>query len=119
MRRFADLTMRPLWRDAFGSLASILTAPTAAELWYSDRDIPALKDDIKDFAEVQALQAQAIRQYVDAGYEPDSVVEAVNAGDLKRLRHSGLYSVQLQPPMPEGPEPEPEDSIENEDTADE
>ena len=107
MRRFADLTMRPLWRDAFGSLASILSVPTGAELWYSDADIPALKDDIKDAAEVQALQAQAIRQYVDAGYDPATVVDAVNAGDLKRLRHSGLYSVQLQPPMPDGPAPVP------------
>ena len=39
----------------------------------------------------------------------DAVIDAVHAGDLKRLRgkHSGLYSVQLQPPMPDGPEPEP------------
>ena len=58
-------------------------------------------------AEVQVKQAQAIRQYVDAGFEPDSVVDAVNAGDLKRLKHSGLYSVQLQLPVPEQPKPEP------------
>ena len=107
MRRFADLTGRPWWADAFSSLASIVPPPPGAELWYDDRDIPALKDDIKDAAEVQALHAQAIRQLVDAGFEPGSVVDAVNAGDLKRLAHTGLYSVQLQPPMPEGP-PEPE-----------
>jgi len=37
---------------------------------------------------------------VDAGWEPDAVIDAINAGDLKRLigKHSGLYSVQLQPP---------------------
>lgn len=109
MRRFADLTMRPAWRNACGSFERIIAVPGDAELWYDDRDIPALKDDIKDYAEVQALQAQAIRQYVDAGFEPESVVDAVNSGDLKRLAHTGLYSVQLQPPMPEGPEePEPE-----------
>jgi hypothetical protein len=108
MRRFADLTMRPAWRNVCGSFERIITVPgDGAELWYDDRDIPALKDDIRDYAEVQSLQAQAIRQYVDAGFEPDSAVEAVNAGDLKRLSHTGLYSVQLQPPMPEGP-PEPE-----------
>jgi phage portal protein BeeE len=107
MRRFADLTMRPAWRNVCGSFERIISVPGDAELWYSDRDIPALKDDIKDYAEVQSLQAQAIRQYVDAGFEPSSVVDAVNAGDLKRLTHTGLYSVQLQPPMPEGPEPEP------------
>jgi phage portal protein BeeE len=111
MRRFADLTGRSLWQDAAGALSSILTVPGGREganrLWYDDRYIPALKDDIKDAAEVQAKQAQAIRQLLDAGFEPDSVVDAINAGDLKRLKHTGLYSVQLQPPMPEGP-PEPE-----------
>lgn len=108
MRRFADVTMRPLWRNVAGSLSAIVAVPGGAELWYDDRDIPALKDDIKDAAEVQALNASAIRQLVDAGFEPTTVVDAVNAGDLKRLSHTGLYSVQLQPPMPEGPEPEPE-----------
>ena len=107
MRRFADLTMRPLWRNACGSLERIIRIPGDAELWYDDRDIPALKDDIKDYAEVQQLQAGAIRQYVDAGFDPASVVDAINAGDLKRLKHTGLYSVQLQPPMPEGPQPTP------------
>jgi hypothetical protein len=82
--------------------------PPGSELWYDDRDIPALKDDVMDAAEVQAKNASAIRQLVDAGFEPSSVVDAVRAGDLARLSHTGLYSVQLQPPMPEGPEPEPE-----------
>jgi hypothetical protein len=111
MRRFADLTGRSLWQDAAGALATIVTVPGGSEganrLWYDDRYIPALKDDIKDYAEVQSLQAQAIRQYVDAGFEPDSVVDAINAGDLKRLKHSGLYSVQLQLPVPDQPEPDP------------
>lgn len=118
MRKFADLTGRPWWADAFASLATIVPPPPGAELFYDDRDIPALKDDIKDAAEVLALKTSAIRQLIDAGYEPDAVIDAINAGDIKRLAgaHSGLYSVQLQPPMPEGPEePEPE----NEEPADE
>jgi hypothetical protein len=125
MRRFADLTMRPAWRNACGSFERIVAVPGDAELWYDDRDIPALKDDIKDYAEVQSLQAQAVRGYVDAGFEPDAVIDAINAGDLKRLigKHTGLYSVQLQPPMPEQPEPEPapEDTTEDdtEDVAEE
>jgi phage portal protein BeeE len=122
MRRFADLTGRSLWQDASGALATIVSVPGDSELWVDDRYIPALKDDIKDAAEVQAKQAQAIRQYVDAGFEPDSVVDAINSGDLKRLKHTGLYSVQLQPPMPEGPpEPEPtepEDSPDDESVPD-
>jgi hypothetical protein len=120
MRRFADLTGRPWWADAFASLASIVPPPAGAELFYDDRYIPALKDDIKDAAEVQALNAQAIRTLVDGGFEPDSVVAAVNAGDLKRLQHTGKLSVQLQEPGTESAEPaDTEDTPEDEDTADE
>jgi hypothetical protein len=108
MRRFADLTMRPAWRNICGSLERIVPPPAASELWYDSRDIAALKDDITDFAEVQAKQAQAMRTLIDAGFEPDAVVDMITAGDTKRLRghHTGLFSVQLQPPQPEGP-PEP------------
>ena len=66
--------------------------------WYDDRDIAFLREDEKDAADIQSVQAAAIRQLVDAGYEPDSVIAAITAGDLARLKHSGLYSVQLQPP---------------------
>jgi len=108
MRLFADLTIAPLWRNACASLSPIVNVPGGAELWYDSRDIPALRENMLDAADVQTKQAVAIRQYIDAGFEPDSVVDAVTAGDLKRLKHSGLYSVQLQPPQPEGsPEPEP------------
>ena len=117
-RRFADGTMRPLWRNMAGSLARIIRVPAGAELWYDDRDIPFLQEDMKDRADIQAVQATAIRQLVDAGFDPASVVAAVEADDLARLSHTGLYSVQLQPPMPDGPpepEPEPEPQPEAED----
>lgn len=99
-RRFADLTMRPLWRNAAGSLASIVPVPSGAELWYDDRDISFLQEDVSDAAEIQQKDAMTIRQLVDAGFKPDAVIDAVTAGDLKRLsgQHSGLYSVQLQEP---------------------
>jgi phage portal protein BeeE len=99
MRRFADLTMRPAWRNMAGSLQRIVPPPDeGSELWYDDRDIPALKDDIKDAAEVQGKEAQSIRQLIDSGWIPESVKEAVISGDWTRLEHSGLFSVQLQPP---------------------
>lgn len=97
-RRFADGTMRPLWRNAAGSLATIVKVPSAAELWYDDRDIPFLQEDMKDAAEIQKVNAEAIKGLTEAGYDPQSVVDAVNAGDLSRLVHSGMYSVQLQAP---------------------
>jgi len=106
-RRFADGTMRPLWRNIAGSLARIINVPSSAELWFDDRDIQFLAEDQKDKAQIQSVNAQAIRTLVDAGFEADTVVDAITAGDLSRLTHSGLYSVQLQPPMPEGPAPPP------------
>jgi portal protein len=97
-RRFADGTMRPLWRNMAGSLARIIDVPDGAELWYDDRDIPFLQEDEKDAAEILKVHSSTINTLIMAGYEPDSVVEAVTAGDLSRLVHSGLVSVQLQPP---------------------
>jgi hypothetical protein len=97
-RRFADLTMSPAWRNACGSLEQIVPPPPGARLWYDTRDIPALKDDIKSAAEVQALQSTAIRTLTDGGYDAPSVVDAIVSGDLKRLTHTGLLSVQLNPP---------------------
>lgn len=97
-RALADGTMRPLWRNAAGSLASIITVPSGAELWYDATDVAFLQEDMKDAAEVSQLKATAMKTLVDAGYKPDTVVDAVMSGDLTRLVHSGLVSVQLQPP---------------------
>jgi hypothetical protein len=107
MRRFADITVRPLWRNAAGSLEAIVPPPDRATLWYDDRDIPALKDDVRDAAEVQGLNATAIRTLVDGGFEPDDVVMAVTSGDLRVLKgkHTGLLPVQLQKPGAKPPEP--------------
>lgn len=97
-RRFVDLTVRPLWRNACGSLQTIVPPPVGAMLWYDDRDIPFLREDAKDRAEIQSMEAQTIRTLIDSGWEPDSIISAVRAEDWTRLTHSGLYSVQLQPP---------------------
>jgi hypothetical protein len=96
-RRFADGTIRPLWRDFCGSMSAIITVPPSAELWYDDRDIPFVQEDEKDAAEVLQFEAAAIASLVTSGYTADSVVAAVTARDLNLLQHSGLFSVQLQP----------------------
>lgn len=97
-RRFADGTMRPLWRNIAGSLSTLIAVPNGAELWYDDRDIPFLAEDVKDAAEVLQMQATTMKTLVDAGYTPDSVRDSVVSGDMSRLDHSGLTSVQLLPP---------------------
>jgi hypothetical protein len=107
-RRFADATMRPLWREAAGALATLVDVPAGAELWYDDRDIAFLREDRQAAAEIQGVQSRTIRALVDAGYEPPSVVAAVEAEDFNLLKHSGLYSVQLQKPGAGQPAPEPQ-----------
>jgi phage portal protein BeeE len=67
-RRFADGTMRPLWRNLCGSLERILNVPSGAQLWYDDRDIPALKEDIQDKAQERRENAIAANNLVSAGY---------------------------------------------------
>lgn len=98
-RQFADMTLRPLWRNAAGSLARLVPPPNpASRLWYDARDVEFLKEDRKDASAILQQNATTVRALVDAGYHPDAVIDAVEAGDLSRLagQHSGLFSVQLQ-----------------------
>lgn len=97
-RLVADRTMHPLWRNMAGSLEVIVPAPSGSRLWVDTRDIPFLREDRKDAAEIQRIKSVTIRQLVDAGYEAKSVVAAVEAEDMGLLVHSGLFSVQLQEP---------------------
>lgn len=105
-RRVGDALFRPLWRTAAAALQTLVTPPRpSASLWYDDRDIAFLREDRQDIADIQNKQAQTIRALVDAGYEPKSVIDAVDAEDWTLLKHTGLFSVQLQPPMEQQPAP--------------
>lgn len=110
-RRFADGTIHPLWQNVAGSFARLVAPPGGGSgtvrLWYDARDVPFLREDRKDAAEIQGIQARTIRTLVDAGYLPDTVIAAVEAEDPTLLRHSGLFSVQLQEPGGNGPPIEP------------
>jgi phage portal protein BeeE len=98
-RRFSEGTVRPLWRNLCGSLANILTVPGGAELWYDDRDIPALKEDIQDKAKEMQEKASAANQLVSAGYTRESIILALDAGDFTLLvPDPNPPSVQLQTP---------------------
>jgi hypothetical protein len=97
-RQTGDIEFAHLWQNVAASLETIIPPPRGARLAIDKRDIPFLLDDEKDAAEIQAQQAQTIRTLIDAGYESESVTAAVLASDWDLLTHSGLYSVQLQPP---------------------
>lgn len=104
-RRFVDGTLRPLWGAFAGAFRFLVDVPDGARLWYDDRDIPFLREDVKDQAEIFAQDAQSARTLVDAGFKPDAVIDAVAAKDVRRLagNHTDLFSVQLQPPGTSAP----------------
>ncbi|MFF8768501.1 phage portal protein [Nocardiopsis dassonvillei] len=108
-RRFADGTIRPLWRDATAALQTLVPPPGPdARLVVDTRDIAFLREDRTDAAAIQGRQAQTIRTLIDAGYHAPSVVDAVVAENFRLLEHSGLFSVQLQEPgegTPADPDP--------------
>jgi HK97 family phage portal protein len=99
-RSFVDGEVRPDWMNLCASLQSIIRPPNGKRLWYDDRDIPYLREDRKDLAEIMQMEMAAVETGLRAGFEADAVVEAVAAGDIRLLlgKQSGLFSVQLQPP---------------------
>lgn len=105
MRRFADITMRPNWRGACAALAQLIDVPLDAQLWYDTVDIAALQEGEKEQAEAAQVNAATLSTLISAGYTPESATAAVISGDFSLLQHTGLVSVQLQPP---GAKPAPE-----------
>lgn len=99
-RLVADTTMRYLWGVASSSLQTLLAPPArpTISLWYETRDVAFLREDLKDLAEIQSQQAQTIVALGNGGWEHESVKAAVINEDWSLLKHSGLTSVQLQPP---------------------
>ena len=103
-RAFGDSWARPMWKSFAGAIQPLLVVPTNAagvpdaQLWYDARDVAFLREDTKDLAEVQSTTAATINALLAAGWSPESSLAAVLAEDLSLLEHSGLMSVQLQPP---------------------
>jgi HK97 family phage portal protein len=108
MRRFADLTMRPLWRSVCACLSKLIVVPPNARLWYDTSDIAALRQGEKERAETMQIKVEAVGGLIRAGYDPDTIGPAVEAGDVTLLKHTGLLPVTLQPEEPDpAPAPSP------------
>jgi hypothetical protein len=92
-----------LWTNAATSLEVLLSPPppvrdaAPASLWFDSR-VPFMREDAEDLAGIQQKQAQTIVALVKDGFTPESAVAAVMKNDFNLLVHSGLLSVQLQPP---------------------
>lgn len=97
-RAFGD-RMHWLWQNVAGSLERIIPSPQSnSRLVCDTRDIPFLRDDAKDAAEVFQIKAATVRTLIEGGMKPETAVKAVDAEDLSVLEWTGLVSVQLQPP---------------------
>lgn len=97
-RIFADSWLYPMLQDVTAALSPIVDIPDDAELWFDTADIPLLREDGKDAAEINSLRAAAIRQLWDGGADPDSAVAAVAPEWVGTLQHTGRLSVQLHRP---------------------
>jgi phage portal protein BeeE len=106
-RIFADSWVYPTLQDVSAALAPLLRVPADAELWFDTTDIPLLREDAKDAAEITEIQARTITGLVKEGFTADSAKAAVLGQNMALLEHSGLISVQLQPPGTKTPTPAP------------
>lgn len=99
--------IRRLWADTWftpyadrwcAALEQIVPAPRSfVELTYKRDRVLFLQEDAADTANIQATRATAARQLVDAGFTPESIVEALDTDDFTKLKHTGLAPVQVQP----------------------
>jgi hypothetical protein len=110
-RLFVDTTVRDLWNKVAPSLAQMVKPPTGrqgAVLIVDDRYIPFLREDAKDRADTQAVEATIITSLVREGFTPEAAISAVRNNDWKLLRHTGMLSVQLHTPGEQSmPQPMP------------
>jgi phage portal protein BeeE len=103
MRRFADITMRPLWRSVCACLSRLAPPPKDSRLWFDVSDIAALRQGEKEQADTMLVKAQAVAELTTANFSPESAVEAIQSGDLTLLE----YKEPPPPPTPQLPALEP------------
>lgn len=97
-RQFGDTTIYHLGQNVCASLEALVPPPDEnTRLWF-DTNTPFFRDDAKAEADVRYRDSQTLRNYIDAGWEPETAKQAVLSGDISQLSHTGLFSVQLQRP---------------------
>ncbi len=96
-RNFADSWVYPTMASLCSALSVLINIPGGAELWFDTADIPLLREDALDAANIEKVKEETIVAYVQAGFKPDSVIAAVRGQDISQLVHDDRFtSVQLQ-----------------------
>ena len=96
-RNFADSWYYATLQDACAALGAIIDVPGGGELWFDVADVPLLREDAKDAADIEKVKEETIVAYVTAGFTPESAVLAVSTQDINALEYDERFiSVQLQ-----------------------
>ena len=111
-RIWADTWIYPWLSDLAAALSPLVRVPPDAELWTTTADMPILREDAKDAAEIESTKASTIVKLSTSGFTRESAVAAVMAQDMTLLKEDPMWvSVQLQqsgaapalPPAPNQP----------------
>jgi hypothetical protein len=107
-RLFGDAKIRPLLGSFCESFAPLVAVPAGARLWYDDSGVSFFQEDVMDEAEIRSRNALTIESLIRGGFKPDVAARAVVTDDFSILEsgHTGLFSVQLQPPGLVAPTPD-------------
>lgn len=97
-RNFSDTWVYPTLQDLCAALVSMVRVPSDAELWYDVTDMPLLREDAKDAAEIINIQVEGVTKAVREGFTAVSSIAAIAGQNVNLLVHTGLTSVQLQKP---------------------
>lgn len=87
MQKLANIWARPQWRSACGALSALADVPSGNRLWFDTSDIAALQDGEMERGQTVLVKSQAVLALNQAAkYDPDSIITAVNSGDLTQLK---------------------------------
>ena len=96
-RIMADTFIYPQLQDLAASLAPMVQVPDGAELWFTTGDMPILREDATDAANIAQIEASTIVSLGAGGYLRDSIIAAVTARDMTLLKPDPNWiTVQLQ-----------------------
>src|SRR5215472_15454074 len=91
VQKFANMWARPSWQQACQVLSKFVPGlPGGAQLWYDTANIQLLQDGEMERAQAALVRAQALLAHVQAGYDRESAVKAVNSGDVTQLKTAAV-----------------------------
>jgi hypothetical protein len=85
MQKFGNLYARPQWRSWCAAHAKLVSPPAGSRLWYDTTDIAALQDAAMERGQTALVNMQAALTGRQAGFTRESIVIAVNSGDVTKL----------------------------------